>query len=252
MLIHAVKSEGKSVRSLAKRCGIANPNYFQQVLKEERNLTEAVAHKIADGIELSNYQRRYLITLIQLDHCDNANRTRVLKTLDKLRIADSKVNIKDTSRYSSWLYGIVREMTCLDKFELTLDNLVKRIGRLAPRETIESALKFIKRKVWIESTGKGEFYRKTNVRLSPVNDIRNIDVQLIHEKYLELAKLRLKDDIHDREFQGLTIAIPRTKLRDIKESVRKFYDELELELEDMGPADTVIRIQAAVFKVTND
>lgn len=247
-LIEEARTRGESLRSLTRRLGMSNPNYLPQVISSKRNLTHESAQKIALGLGLKSEESRYLLALVSLEQ-DPSSSEEIRGTLTNLAKAAQKKVVTDNSRYNHWLYSLIRELSVLDSFDFTATNIYKFLWHLASEQEIKEGIEFVKSKKWVESTGKGEQFRPTDIRFAPSDDLRHVLIQATHERFLDLAKHRLRDPVTEREYQGLTVAIPEAKIPKLKKMIREFYDELELCLEDQSKADTVVRIQTAMFKV---
>jgi hypothetical protein len=68
---------------------------------------------------------------------------------------------------------------------------------------------------------------------------------------LDIAKHRLNDDHNSREFQGLTVAIPLSKMNLVKEKIRTFMAEINDEVSYLENPDTVIQIHCGAYQLTN-
>lgn len=101
-------------------------------------------------------------------------------------------------------------------------------------------------------TGEPDRYVQAAIQHEVVNDVRRIDEQRARMRFLELAKHRLTDDVDEREFQSVTIAVPLAKIPVIKERIRGFIEDLWAELDGAASPETVVHILACAFKVSSD
>ncbi len=246
------RKNGDSYRSIAKSCEIANPNYFQQVIKEDRNLTAKAAHKIARGFRLNKSELQYLLDLVQLAHKKNVNEEKIFADIRAKIVANQTKRIKDPSISSHWLHQILLEVVNIDGFELTPENILRRVRVNASKEDIQKSIDFLLKKKWIVATNKPHIYRRLEVELETINDLRMVDLHRNHRYFLDQAKHRLVDDLDEREFQGLTVAIPKDKKPEIKKKIRAFMKEISDIADGYQDPDSLCRLQLAFYQLTKD
>ena len=246
------KNAGESYRQIAKACGISSPNYFQQVLAKKRNMTVATAVKVATGIALDERARNYFVGLVQLDHDPSVDKEQVL---DKLRLyakESSRKEVRDVAIHSSWLHGVVWELARTSNFEFTIDNVASRLGHIASRGELQESMDFLTKQKWLIPSDKIGVFKQNEIHFEILDDVRRIDLQRSHLRFLDIAKHRITDGLDEREFRGLTIAIPTAKMALIKERIRDFYAELWKELDGAKDPETVVRLQICLFKLATD
>ena len=246
------KQKGLSQRSLTKRCGLSSPNYFQLVIQSKRNLTPATAKQIADGLNFSDSEKEFFISLVRLEHDETADKTKIKESLHFLTKESKRKKTQDPSIYWTWLNGIIYEMAAMDGFQLTVDHVFSRLSHIATREEINDSIEFMKNKKYLIPIDDQNHYEQAPIKLDVMNDVRRVELQQIHRRYLDLAKHRLNDDLDAREYQGITAAIPVSKIASLKKKIRKFMDEMDVEVEGATPQETVVRIQCCLFKVSQN
>lgn len=241
-------AEGKSLQGLAKHCGFSSPNFVQQLVRGKRNLTEAAADKLAHNLALKEGQRQYLLALVRLSRAKNAQDIEAgLAQMKRLVGRAKRKSIADTSVFDHWLYGVVFEMFKLERFATPEDlaSAETRVGVTAAQ--LQQAFDFLVKRGYLKQ--QGGRWRPAEVEFQPQNDVRRINGQQNHLKFLVLAQHRMNDGLADREFQGMTFAAKESRVPELKERVRAFVQAINEEFADDPGADQVMRLQLSLFKI---
>lgn len=242
---------GGSYRSLSKSIGFASPNYLQQILQKKRNLTSVAAKKLSEVLFSQPDSREYFICLVKLESPTVKDKETVLERMRAIRYRVDNKLVKDQDMHSSWLNQIVFESCKLKNFDVTAENLKNSLNIQATQDEIQSAIDLCLKKEWFLETGTPYRYRQNEIKFPFLDDVRRIDIQRSHLKFLEVAKHRINADLDEREFRGLTITCPKVKINLIKQRIRKFFDDLDNEIEAYGEdRDCLIRLQMCLFMIS--
>ncbi len=244
----ARKAKGQSFRQVATACGISSPNFLQQVVSGQRNLTAKMAKKIAVGLELSADEADYLSLLIELEH-GKESKEEVRRKLMAVIVRAQRLPIKDPSIHSSWLHAVLWELAGIQNFVLTPDTVAPRIRGFASKQEIQESLEYLLAKGYLVPTNTENVYSQREVAFEALNDVRRIEVQQCHFRMLEIAKHKINDDLANREFQGLTVAIPAAEMDAVKQRVRDFILSLNSEFSHRNNSDTVIHVHCGAYKL---
>jgi len=246
-------NQGISYRSLAKKANINSPNYFQLIIRGKRSISPITAKKIALGLELKKYEQEFFINLVKLNTAKGDHiRVKILSEQKSIIEKAKRVKIIDSSIHSHWLHCLVFELAGIRNFKLTPDQIWRWTKGLAKKDEIESSIKFLIDRGFLENSNVPDSYKQKRINFEPLNDVRRIEQQQCHLRFLELAKHRLNDDLADREFQALTIAIPRSKIETLKEQIRKFVFELNEQNSFSQEADIVFHVQCSAFIIASE
>ncbi len=248
-----LKPKGLSYRSVAKRAKIANPSYLPQILSGKRNLSIDSATKLGKGIGLSSIEVQYLTTLVELERTLRVGEAE--SVLERLRQISTKKQVEvryDESIYSSWLHGVTWALAGINGFELTKENVAAKLGGIATPDEIQKSIEFLCASQFLVPTEEGAIFRQKPIAFAPLNDVRRHEIQRNHMRFLDLAKLRVLDPLDDREFQGLTISVSKSKLGLVKERLREFLLSMQDQLSHDQDAEAVMRIQCCAYWVTRD
>jgi uncharacterized protein (TIGR02147 family) len=242
-----------SFRALSKHLGFGAPNYLQLLLKQERRFTVDAARRIGKGFKLDRYRTKYLECMARLALKPDLRRQEVLlEEMKKLIEASGRASYKDPGIHSKWLHAIVFELVNISNYELTVANVARSLRGIATKAEIEESIDFLIKRGFVEETASPGIFRQRSIEFVPINDVRQIDLQRNHMRYLELAKHKINEELEKREFQGLTIAVPTRRIPEAKKMLRDFFAEFRKEFGNYKDNDTVIRLQAALFHLTDD
>lgn len=250
-LKYEVEVEKRSFRYLAKRAGLSSPNFLQRVLSGERNIKPTLADKIAVALGLNNSEKQYFCALVDYEDAEGELKQTILENLIKLaRRAKSKY-VQDETIHSSWLNYVLLELARMREPALTLDSATYALKGLATRAQIAEQFEFLVKKSYLVLDDSGCYANPDeSVTFNSLNDARKIfDLQKCHLRYLDLAKLRISDALAQREYQGLTIAIPWEHFEVVKKKMRAFIFELNEALLELKEPDSVVRVQLCAFQI---
>lgn len=241
-----------SYRYFAKKAGFGSPTYFQQVIREQRNLTVDTARKVASAFELTGMARKYLIALVELDLAADANaKAAITGQMKRLALLQRRSKVSDPDIHSHWLHAVIYELATAKDFVLTPETALEKLRGAVSRREVEESLAFLTSRKYLVPTREAGRYKQEPFYLSPFNDVKMLNLQQCHLKFLDLAKDRISDEPEQREFQNLTMAISSKRLTAVKARLRAFVDDLRQDLANDSEADTVVHLECCLFKVTD-
>lgn len=241
-----------SYRQLAKKCGFSSPNYLQKIVAGQRSLTRDSCKKLARGLDLDEQQTRYLAALVEHSRAPAEEKSDIEAEMQRMQSQHESNVVADDSIYSNWLFGVVWEMSLLEDFQADTDWIRRRLGNLPTGEEVDQALEFLKTNMYIVYSDETKRYEQRPLRFAPVNDKRQFEIRRNHERFLDIARHRLSDPVKEREFQGLTLAIPRSRFDELRKRMRGFVQEINEEFSHLTDSEVVIRLQCSAYKLTVD
>jgi uncharacterized protein (TIGR02147 family) len=240
--------QGKTMSALAEFCGFSSPNFIQQLIAGRRNLTSAAAEKVAAKLCLKDPARQYLFLLVQLSRAKKPEELdKLMRSMKRLVVRAKRLSIRDSSIFDHWLYGIVFEMFKLDRFKSEADLLSAELRISVPAQQLRQSFEFlIQHKYLRAQAGK---WITADVEFQPHNDVRKINSQQNHLKFLVLAQHRMNDELSDREFQGLTFAAKENRMPEMKDRIRTFIRAINDEFSEDFDGDQILRLQLSLFQI---
>jgi uncharacterized protein (TIGR02147 family) len=237
---------GISYRNFSVKAGFASASYLQQIISKKRKVSRASAQSIAQAFQLEPIASRYFMELVQSD----VEGREVSEAAKRLRILSSHQVVDDDEFFGSWLIPVIWELASVQDARLTLDYIFQSLDGKATYESIQAALDFLLTKHFLSPTDKLHIYKQNLMIPDPSNDTECLRLQAQHKQFLELARRAMSHKQSVREFQNLTIAIPKAKIPIVKEKIRDLIKDLQLDLAIAPDAEIVYHIQLCAFPVT--
>ncbi len=242
-----VTTHGHSFRELATKCSINSSSYLQQIVKNKRNITLETGRKIALGFNLSEMETKYFLLMIDLhDAKSSEEQDLIQEKMLRIKQLQYATLFKDMTIYTDWCFGVILELLRTKKV-FTKAEIIAHFSGILTAPKVEGALQHMANKGYIEC--KNNVYSLPSIpRFAPSGDDKiNIDLRSIHEFFLNIGKMRLFLPPKNREYQGVTVAIPKEKIDDLKQKIRAFVGEINEEYATMPDVDTVFHIEVAAF-----
>jgi uncharacterized protein (TIGR02147 family) len=240
---------GMSVRSISKECGITSPNYIQQVVQAKRNLTPVIADRISAAFDHTETAHKYLLAMIKLERARTGlAKEAALKKMRQLVQASERITIEDHTFHSQWSNALVWELL-KTKYRSQNPQQIRHLLRNSTTvDEIDSALRYLQQKQFFREDEAGLLPGPLDIK--PSNDVRRIDLQRSHLRFLQLAEHRVNDPLDQREFQGLTVAVKKESFEPIRNLCRALIHAINEEFSVDEDGDEVLRVQLCVFKVS--
>ncbi len=235
-----IKNSSYSLRAFSKRLNV-HPAAMSEILRGKRVVSFRLADRIATCTLFNESERN---TLLSLCHTK-----KVLPELSQQKIGTStEIDLDKYYLVSEWYYYSILSLSETKNYLGTSKWISKRLG--ISERVAKAALKRLSRLgYFIES--KPGIYRPIKASLTTTNDIPRKALRMRHEHNLEAARVSLNnDDVNDREFTFITMAIDKSKMFEAKKLIREFRDKLCAFLEE-GEKSEVYELAIQLFPRTN-
>lgn len=245
------------------RAGIKSPNYLKLVMEGARGVTNENIFRFAKALGLNELETIFwenLVTFNQAKLTDQ--RAYYFVKLTHSPLPESSEGsprplireIRDEwDYYSAWYHAAIRELVLLPLFRedpIWIARALKgRITNLQAKESLELLLrlKFLVR----DDQGK-LVQAEREVRYFNKQDLKNLAVQRFHKSTAEIGLDSIeKDPPSDRDFSGLTIAVVREALPELKAKLTEFRKLLNHEFSKLESGDQVLQINFQVIPLTS-
>jgi transcriptional regulator with XRE-family HTH domain len=225
------KNPRYSLRSFARKIGVASGTlslFINGKRDISLDLAEQISNKLGlNGDEYDSFFRPFRITdaiknPIEYDHYD----------------------LSLFSPEENWIALATLNLLSLKDFILSAGNLSRRLG------ITESVAKIIIDKLIargeIAWSKEGKAIR-VHSRLQTTDNKKNSTLRQIQLNNLKLAERSLqRDDMQERDFTSMTMAINEDYLQDAKKIIRKFEDEISVFLES-GNKNRIYKLNIQLF-----
>src|SRR3989338_8163158 len=248
------KNSHFSHRYFALKASLPAYNYLKLVSDGKRNLTHNYLKKFIKGLNLKGREADYFSAMVMMNQARDVDEKSywascMLAVKEKENSREILKDQFDVMR--GWQHWVIREMTNLPDFKddpqwiaLTLDHVIK------PYEA-ERSLEILKKLNLIKKTnGK---WQPTDQRVKTPDEVDSLLLKKLHEAFLRRAIDAIyKTSVDEREYFGLTIGIPQTKIKDVKEKIKDFLIKMDQELSLEKNPDEIYQFNIQFFPLTRN
>lgn len=236
-----------SFRELSRKAGVRSPNYFQQVLRGDKNLGFEGGHKVAELMKLDSLQKNYFLSLVGFQTAKNhSDKQKSYEELLKLRKKASQERdvsfpLSNYDYLKNWLYVAVREFLVIYPRVMDPAQIAAHIGFGVNVDQVSQALSFLEGAGLLQK--KSDAYVIIEKKLGSSDEIDNLAVREFHLQIQELGQKALNElSLEDREFGALTLGLSVEQIQKLKNRIKEFRKSL---LAEFGQAEH----HAKVFQV---
>ena len=191
-----------------------SPSFLSKVLSGKRSLTLKTANKILPSLDLSPQEKESFLHLVFEDRQTSTSSPKQGQVEDYTLLTMDAFSI-----ISDWYHYAITELTSLEDFENDPRWISKKLG-ISVIET-KMALQRLKR-LRILNEKNGELI-KSSESLTTTTDISSTALKKFHQQPLEMALRSLReDDVLERDFTSMTMAINENKLPFAKKRIKNF------------------------------
>ena len=219
-----------SVRKWAKEMGFPSHSLLAMVLQGKRNLTLKQVPYLATGLGLSTPEKMFFQGLIQVENA----RTPEEKEWCELWVSELRpksvdnAQVREIDEYLSianWIHPALLALSDTQGSFRDADEAGKKLeSNLTPSE-MRAALERLVALDLLKKDASG-VYRATCRRMTTKDDVANRGAREYHKQSAALVEEKIESqDILEREFQSMAIAVPSSCLPLAKEMIRKFRSQ---------------------------
>ncbi len=240
-----------SLRQLSKMAGLASPSTISMMIAKKRPATPEVTTRIADALALTGRRRKFLLILGRLDRAKNLNEKNSIKSeLIRLRSAvdETKLIERQYRFLTEWFYPIIYVMVGMTDFKEDAKWIGSHLRKPVEEGDIIKALKDLEELQLLERKN-GKLFQ-SNQALTTADDLKDAALYQYHRNMMELALEGLNLPTHEREFSGVTVQIPKSKLPQVKEKIRQFRKDLNEYLSQFSSNEEIFQFNVQLFPLT--
>jgi uncharacterized protein (TIGR02147 family) len=216
-----------SLRAFARRLKVS-PAALSEILRGQRKVSEKKFHFLLEQLDLSPSEMKSVL-------------------LDSREI--SKRNEIPADHYhllADWYYFAILSLAETSSFDGTVENIIERLG--ISSTTAHAAVERLQRLgLMVE---RNDVLISTGLHISSPDDVKSMALRKSHQQNLELARRALEEqEVHERDFTSLTLAMDRNRLPEMKQRIRKFLMQINQEFETQNRTD-VFKMNIQAFSLT--
>lgn len=242
-----------SHRVFAQSAGLSSPSHLLMIIKGSRNLSPKTVPKFVDGLKLKGHEARYFELLVSYNQSENLEvKARFFGQMMAMRSVHKSLHPLEKERFeflSKWYLVAIYVLTDLKDFDPNPNWIAKKLGGKITVMEAKEALSNLIRLGFLTETTTG--LKQSQGAMTVPDDTKSMGVYTFHQSMLKLAAEALRTlPIPAREAAGVTLAIPKDKLQDIKERIREFRKEInQLASSYENPSD-IYQLNIQFFPLT--
>lgn len=241
---------GYSHRVFAKQAGLSSPSHLLMIIRGERNLSMKTIEKFAQGLKLTTKEKRYFELLVLLNQTEDLTlKAKYFSDIMMMKLAAKKLHKLEKEKFeflSNWYVVAIYVLTDLADFHNDPHWIAKRLGGKITSSQVREALETLQKLGLLD-----ESFRQVAGAVTVPDDTKSVAVFQYHRSMIALANeaLRLLP-VQEREMAGATIAVPKSKLPEIKEKIRAFRQELNRLASSYENPDEIYQLNIQLFPLT--
>jgi uncharacterized protein (TIGR02147 family) len=251
------KNPSYSYRLFANKAKLGSPNYLKLVIDGKRRVTDQNLPHFARGLHLGREEAEYFRNLVLFqeskDHeAKNNSLAEVLKLRarhrkDALEIEESRLEF-----LKNWYHAAVRELVMLKDFKPSPDWISARLGGKITPAQAEESIEVLKRLEFIREDEKGH-YTVSDPLITTSDEISSHLIRQVHRQFMELGTQAIFDEpVGRREVNNLTVALPRSKIPEVKNAIKEFRKDLNKRFSTQQGNDEVYQLVINFYPLTKE
>jgi uncharacterized protein (TIGR02147 family) len=245
---------GYSHRVFAKQAGLSSPSHLLMIINGDRNLSIKTIEKFAEGLKLSNKEKKYFELLVLFNQTsDLQTKAKYFSEIMTLKINSKKLHKLEKEQFdflSKWFVVAIYVLVDIPGFKTDATWIAKRLGGIITSSQAMEAVESLIKLGMLEKTDDGTLKQASGAVTVP-DDTKSVAVYNYHQAMIRMAQdaLRLLP-VQDREMNGATISIPIDKLPELKEKIRAFRKEINRLASSFENPDEVFQLNIQLFPLT--
>ncbi len=225
-----------SLRAFAKRLGL-QPSALSEIMNGKRMVSKKMANKVLERLCVPPNERAALLSGL-----DRNGKMSDPETAELIQ-----VNMDHYYMIADWYHFAILSLSETPHFRGEPQWIADHLNITAGEA--KQALIRLERLGLLERNKKNQL-TWSGVHFTTTTDIANLSLRKSHYQNLELAKDSLdKDDVEERDFSSMTMAIDPKKIPEAKKRIREFRRSLSAFLEN-GEKTQVYRICLQLFPLS--
>lgn len=249
------KNANFSLRSWAMQLGMKSHGPLHAMLKGQRNIPKKLVATLVKNLKLDVKEAKYLDALVDYQRSKtDEEKAQWMKRLNELSPKISReINDYEVFNYiNDPLHFIIAEITQLKGFKKQLGWIKKKLRPSISLKEIEDVLDRLQKLEILEETE--DRFKKHIQHIYSSKEMMSKAIQSYHKKMCDMAKEEISNqDVTEREFNGISFNIKKSDLPKIKESMRKFTDQIVEDFEaSEQKGDATYHLNVQLFSLTKE
>ncbi|MBS1970949.1 MAG: TIGR02147 family protein [Bdellovibrionales bacterium] len=242
------KNSAYSLRAFARDLGLSS-THLSDILRAKSQLSTDRAATLVEKLDLKGNDSELFLDLVEIECAGTGPAKRLAENRLKTRFANVKVlKPEQLNLLSEWHYLPLMELLSTRLKDHSALTLGRRLGM--SRVKIGEALEFLLNKGFIT---RNEDRYEVVANHTAAQDIPSATIRQHYRTVLEQAAEAIEDqELNQREFSVVTMALSKKKIALAKERIRHFRRQLAEELGADDDKDAVYTLSVCFFENTKD
>lgn len=240
-----------SHRYFARLAGLKSFNYLKLIFDGKRRLTPTFFEQFSRVLGLTPTEKKYFSKMVAFSEEEDSEKKNLL--FDELLRTRPKtpLTVIENGRLKvckEWYYIPLIELTGAADFKNDYHWMGKRLGLSGAM--VKRAVSELLACGMLKINGRG--LEKTDRLADTPDEISSFLVKTYHQKNLMIASKKvMEQDVHEREFGSVTFVADESKIKALKEKIKRFRKEIfELLEKPSGRGIDVYQLNVQMFRVT--
>jgi len=242
---------GFSVRKWAKKMALSHA-LLVMLLQGKRGLRLKHVPALSLGMDLTPAEKTYLQALIELAEAKSIEAETLARNWIRELNPGAQVRTREIDEFemiSSWIHFAILALCQTEDFDGTRTYFKKRLEPRATAVEVRAAVSRLFSLGLLGTLPNGKIFAAQS-QVSTKNDRASAAVRKYHSDVSQLASQAVQEqDVLEREFQSLAIAVHRDQIPMVKEMIRKFRSQLVEALSERKGTD-VYNVNLQFFRLT--
>ncbi len=243
------KNPAYSLRAFAKFLGVS-PAYLSQVFSQKRILSDSRAKDFAKRLKWPTKKRKLFLALIQYEKSqDSQFKQDFLEQIEDLSELDFIELQEDQFQLiaEGYHYGII-ELTNLRSFRSVPQWIAERLGI-----SLAQAESGVQRLLRLGLLKREHGTLRKSAPNFKIDGVPSEAIRAFHKEKMQLADEALENQkLADRDFSGVTLAISRKDVAQVRELSRNFLEKLMRLSDKTKSPDAVYHLSTQFFRLDKE
>lgn len=251
---HKKRTEyGFSHRALCRRAGLSSSNFLVLVMSGSRNVSGALAERLAGALGLAKREAEYFVELVAFNQAKTpGEKARCYERLARFKAhrAIYKLAAEQAAYHGAWYIPAVRELAAREDFQGDPRWIARTLQPSITTAEARRALTVLVKLELLRKDKKGRLRQSAPIVTTGVGPLAH-HVVAYHRTMLQRAARALDEVPRDeREISTLTLCVSHDVMLALKERIRDFRRELLHAAEQEGAAERVVQINFQLFPMS--
>lgn len=251
--VEHLKERGRySARMFARRAELKSPSHLKMIMDGKRKMAPETIQKVAKGLNLKTTEARFFELLVLFNQAKSeTDKDGFYKRLLHFKkfIKIQKATADQYEYFSNWYNVVVREALTTRWADQPIEKLANAIG--ISQAKCKEAIKLLESLELIKKTKKGWVAAEGGIQTD--QEIQSLVVRNYHKQMIEKSLESLEQhEPTDRDMSGLTIAVRKEQLSEIKKRVAELRRELNAVYSADKEADQIYQLNIQFFPMIEE